>query len=66
MCTSILLKGIKNLFGRNLDVFDSFNENIVFIPRQHKIHFKKSETLNPSIVDSTTKLPSLLQIIKCN
>ena len=46
MCTSILLRGIRNLFGRNLDVFHSYNENIIFIPRQHKIQFKKSESFN--------------------
>ena len=46
MCTSILLKGTRNLFGRNLDVFHSYGENIIFIPRQHKIQFKKSKSID--------------------
>lgn len=46
MCTAICYQGLDNYFGRNLDLDKSYGEGIVFTPRNFKLFFKKTESIN--------------------
>ena len=45
MCTSIALRKVKALFGRNMDIDYNFGESIVNTPRNFPLHFKKVGTI---------------------
>ena len=45
MCTSIYIKGKNCYFGRNMDIHYSFNEKVVFIPRNYCFSFKKEQNI---------------------
>ena len=45
MCTSIYIKGKNCYFGRNMDIHYSFNEKVVFIPRNYCFSFKKEPSI---------------------
>ncbi|MBQ2997367.1 MAG: linear amide C-N hydrolase [Oscillospiraceae bacterium] len=41
MCTAVKFKKEKSFFGRNLDLWYSYNEKIVFVPRGFSLHKKE-------------------------
>lgn len=45
MCTSIAMNTEDFFFGRTMDIEYSFNENVVFTPRNYPIAFRRSDTL---------------------
>ena len=44
MCTSLLFKDKHSYFLRNMDLDYSFNEQIIIVPRNYKLTFKKDQT----------------------
>ena len=46
MCTCINVFSKSNLFGRTLDIEYSFNEQIIIVPRNFPITFKKEKNIN--------------------
>ena len=46
MCTSISYKGIHHLFGRNLDLDYTFNQEVVVTPRNFKFNLRNGEIIN--------------------
>lgn len=46
MCTALLLSKKDNLFGRNMDIFLSFGESVIFVPRYYPIKFKKEQGID--------------------
>ena len=46
MCTSILIKNKCSYFGRNMDLDYSFNELALIIPRNFKIKFKETDSID--------------------
>ena len=46
MCTCINVFSRSNLFGRTLDIEYSFNEQIILVPRNFPITFKKEKAIN--------------------
>lgn len=45
MCTSIAMNTEDFYFGRTMDIEYSFNEKVVFTPRNHPIAFRRNDTL---------------------
>lgn len=45
MCTSIAMNTEDFYFGRTMDIEYSFNENVVFTPRNYPISFRRNDTL---------------------
>lgn len=45
MCTSIAMNTEDFYFGRTMDIEYSFNENVVFTPRNYPIAFRRNDTL---------------------
>lgn len=45
MCTCIMLKNKTTLFGRNMDNYFSFNEQIVIVPKNYNITFKNETNI---------------------
>lgn len=45
MCTSIAMNTKDFYFGRTMDIEYSFNENVVFTPRNYPISFRRNDTL---------------------
>ena len=45
MCTSIAMNTEDFYFGRTMDIEYSFNENVVFTPRNYPIPFRRNGTL---------------------
>ena len=45
MCTCIMLKNKITLFGRNMDNYFSFNEQIVIVPKNYNITFKNETNI---------------------
>lgn len=46
MCTSIAMKTEDFYFGRTMDIEYSFNEKVVFTPRNYPIAFRRNDTLH--------------------
>jgi len=46
MCTSISYKGIHHLFGRNLDLDYTFNQEVVVTPRNFKFNLRNGEVID--------------------
>lgn len=45
MCTCIMLKNKTTLFGRNMDNYFSFNEQIIIVPKNYNITFKNETNI---------------------
>lgn len=45
MCTAIVIRDKKILFGRNMDIDCSFNEQVIFLPKNNSVHFIKEENI---------------------
>lgn len=45
MCTSIAMNTEDFYFGRTMDIEYSFNEKVVFTPRNYPIAFRRNDTL---------------------
>lgn len=41
MCTALVVRSKNILFGRNMDIDYSFNEQVIFLPKNHLIRFKE-------------------------
>ena len=46
MCTAITLNSESFYFGRNLDYFHTFGENVVITPRKYKFLFRNGKYIN--------------------
>ena len=66
MCTSLLFKDKHSYFLRNMDLDYSFNEQIIIVPRNYKLTFKRHNEINNhyaflAIVKSKRLLPAWVE-----
>ena len=45
MCTAVTYKTRDHYFGRNLDLYYSYEEAVTVTPRNYPLHFRKMDTL---------------------